>query len=217
MQNQITVLIADDHPIFRKGLRQAIETDSRLEVMAEASDGDEAIAYLDKLRPQVAVLDIDMPGKDGFAVADHVRAQELAVGIIFLTMHADEQIFNSALDAGVKGYVLKDDAVTGIIKAIRSVAAGENYISPELATYLVRRASQASALARQKPALASLTVTEQRVLKMIADYKTSREIADELNISFRTVERHRANICEKLDLKGSHALLKFASEHRSQL
>jgi len=217
MQNEITVLIADDHPIFRKGLRQVIETDSQLKLVAEASDGEATIAYLDELQPQVAVLDIDMPGKDGFAIADHVRAHELPVGIIFLTMHADEQIFNSALDAGVKGYVLKDDAVTGIIKAIRSVAAGENYIGPELATYLVRRASQASALARQKPALASLTATEQRVLKMIADYKTSREIADELHISFRTVERHRANICEKLDLKGSHALLKFASEHRSQL
>src|SRR5712691_9984812 len=197
MQNQITVLIADDHPIFRKGLRQVIETDSQLKIMAEASDGEAAIGYLAELKPAVAVLDIDMPGKDGFAIADYVRAHDLPVEIIFLTMHADEQIFNSALDVGVKGYVLKDDAVSGLIKAIRAVAAGENYISPELATYLVRRADQAAALVRQKPTLASLTATEQRVLKMIADYKTSREIADELHISFRTVERHRANICEK--------------------
>jgi len=217
MPDQITVLIADDHPIFRKGLREVIESDAHLRIMAEASDGESAIAYLDELRPQVAVLDLDMPGKDGFAIANHVRAHELPVGIIFLTMHANEEIFNTALDAGVKGYVLKDDAVGGILRAIRAVAAGENYISPELATHLVRRADQAAALVRQKPTLAALTATEQRVLKMIAEYKTSREIADELHISFRTVERHRANICEKLDLKGSHALLKFASEHRSQL
>ena len=215
--SQITILIADDHPIFRRGLRQVIETDSRLKVVAEASDGEAAIAYLRDLQPQVAILDIDMPGKDGFAIAEYVRAHALPIGVIFLTMHADEQIFNTALDIGVKGYVLKDDAVTGIISAVRAVAAGENYISPELATYLVRRAEQAAALVRQKPALGSLTPTEQRVLKMIADYKTSREIADELHISFRTVERHRANICEKLELKGSHALLKFATEHRSQL
>ena len=217
MQEQITVLIADDHPIFRKGLREVIESDARLKVLAEASDGEAAIACLDELRPQVAVLDIDMPGKDGFAIADHVRTHELPTGIIFLTMHANEEIFNTALDAGVKGYVLKEDGAGGILRAIRAVAAGENYISPELATHLVRRSRQASALVRQKPALASLTATEQRVLKMIAEYKTSREIADALHISFRTVERHRANICEKLDLKGSHALLKFASEHRSQL
>jgi DNA-binding NarL/FixJ family response regulator len=215
--SQITIVIADDHPIFRRGLRQAIETDPHLKVVSEAGDGEATIAYLEALKPQVAVLDIDMPGKDGFAIADHVREHKLSVAIIFLTMHADEQIFNTALDAGVKGYVLKDDVVTDIIKAIRAVAVGENYISPELATFLVRRANRAGALAKEKPSLATLTSTEQRVLKLISEYKTSREIADEMHISFRTVERHRANICEKLDLKGSHALLKFATEHRSQL
>src|SRR6185503_9622593 len=95
--SQITVLIADDHPIFRKGLRQVIETDSHLKIVAEASDGEAAIAYLAELKPAVAVLDIDMPGKDGFAIADYVRAHDLTVEIIFLTMHADEQIFNTAL------------------------------------------------------------------------------------------------------------------------
>jgi DNA-binding NarL/FixJ family response regulator len=217
MQGEITLIIADDHPIFRRGLRQVIETDPHLKVVAEAGDGDTAISYLEELKPAVAVLDIDMPGKDGFAIADHTREHNLSVAIIFLTMHADEQIFNTALDAGVKGYVLKDDAVTDVIRAIRAVAAGENFISPELSTLLVRRANRAAALAREKPSLATLTLTEQRVLKLIAEYRTSREIADELHISFRTVERHRANICEKLDLKGSHALLKFATEHRSQL
>ena len=213
----LRIIIADDHPIFRKGLRQVLETDTHLHIVAEAEDGQAALNYLEELTPEVAVLDVDMPGRDGFQIAQEVKEKGLPVAIIFLTMHTDEQVFNTAFDLGVKGYVLKDGAVTEIIKGIRAVAAGENYISPELSTFLVRRANRAAALSQEKPTLASLTQTEQRVLKMIADYKTSREIADELSISPRTVERHRANISEKLDLKGSHALLKFATEHRSQL
>ena len=217
MKSDLTVVIADDHPIFRKGLRQVLETDRSMHIVAEAEDGDGALAFLEQLRPQVAVIDIDMPGADGFEIARRVKEEQLLVAIIFLTMHTDEQIFNTAFDLGVKGYVLKDGAVTEIIKAIRAVAAGENYISPELSTFLVRRANRAAALSQEKPTLASLTQTEQRVLKLIASYKTSRDIAEELCISPRTVERHRANISEKLNLKGSHALLKFATEHKSQL
>ena len=217
IKSDLTVVIADDHPIFRKGLRQVLETDPHLHIVAEAEDGHAALAGIEELKPDVAVLDIDMPGPDGFEIARAVQEKALPVAIIFLTMHTNEDVFNTAFDLGVKGYVLKDGAVTEIIRGIKAVAAGENYISPELATFLVRRANRAAALTHEKPALASLTQTEQRVLKMIAAYKTSREIADELCISPRTVERHRANICEKLELKGSHALLKFATEHKSQL
>lgn len=217
MKPEVSIVIADDHPIFRKGLRQVLETDPRLHIVAEAEDGHAALAHIQELKPDVAVLDIDMPGPDGFAIARALQENRAPVAIIFLTMHTDEQIFNTAFDLGVKGYVLKDGAVAEIVKGVKAVAAGENYISPELATYLVRRGNRATSLAQKKPALASLTQTEQRVLKLIADYKTSREIGDELSISPRTVERHRANICEKLELKGSHALLKFATDHKSQL
>jgi len=217
MSSDLSVVIADDHPIFRKGLRQVLEMDARLHIVAEAEDGHAALAHIEELKPDVAVLDIDMPGRDGFEIARTVEEKGLPVAVIFLTMHTDEHIFNMAFDLGVKGYVLKDGAVAEIIKAVRAVAAGQNYISAELATYLVRRSNSAAALMQKKPALGLLTETEQRVLKLIADYKTSREIADQLCISPRTVERHRANICEKLDLKGSHALLKFATTHKSQL
>jgi DNA-binding NarL/FixJ family response regulator len=216
-KSELRIVIADDHPIFRKGLRQVLETDPHLHIVAEADDGQAALSYLEELTPEVAVLDIDMPGRDGFQIAEAVQQQGLPVAIIFLTMHTDEQVFNTAFDLGVKGYVLKDGAVSEIVKGVRAVAAGENYISPELSTFLVRRANRATALSQEKPALASLTQTEQRILKMIADYKTSREIADELCISPRTVERHRANISEKLNLKGSHALIRFATAHKSQL
>jgi DNA-binding NarL/FixJ family response regulator len=217
MNSDLRIVIADDHPIFRKGLRQVLEMDPHIHIVAEAEDGQAALNFLEELRPEVAVIDIDMPGPDGFEIARTVQEKGLPIAIIFLTMHTDEHVFNTAFDLGVKGYVLKDAAVTEIIKGIKAVAAGQNYISSELATFLVRRSNRAGALAQEKPTLASLTRTEQRVLKLIADYKTSREIAEELCISPRTVERHRANIGEKLNLKGSHSLLKFATAHKSQL
>ncbi|MCA1849472.1 MAG: response regulator transcription factor [Acidobacteria bacterium] len=217
METEIRIVIADDHPIFRKGLRQVIETDARLKVIGEADDGLTALEQIRGMQPDVVVLDVDMPNKDGFEVARAVQDERLAVEIIFLTMHKDERFFNAALDLGVKGYVLKDSVVTEIIGGIRAVAAGQNYISPPLSNYIVNRSRRAAALAQQKPGLSDLTPTERRVLNLIAEYKTSREIAGELFISTRTVEHHRANISMKLELQGSHALLKFALEHKSEL
>jgi DNA-binding NarL/FixJ family response regulator len=219
MQPEITVLIADDHPIFRKGLREIIEADPGLKIIAEAEDGERALALIQSLRPQVAVLDVDMPHKDGVAVAREVRELRLNVPLIFLTMHRDERFFNAALDVGAQGYVLKDSALSEILSAIKAVAAGRSYITPLLTNYLLnRRASRAQTAQHTGLAgLDALTETERRVLKLVAEYKTSREIADQLFISVRTVDRHRANIGAKLDLKGSHALLQFAIEHKAEL
>jgi len=215
MAREIRILIADDHPIVRQGLRVAIEASARFEVIAEASDGRAALEQIQKLRPQIAVLDIDMPGLDGFAVVREIRARALDVEIIFLTVHRDERFFSEALQLGTKGYVLKDSAVTDIVSSITAVAAGEHFASPALTSYLVR-SRRGAAVARQA-GLDDLTTTERRVLALIADYKTSREIGELLHISHRTVQTHRANICTKLDLRGSHALMKFALDHRSEL
>jgi len=216
-KSEIKIIIADDHPIFRRGLRQIIETDPRLKIIAEAEDGDAALERLQESPPDVAILDVDMPGKDGFEVARIIREQRLATTVIFLTMHKDEHFFNAALDMGVKGYVLKDSAVTEIINAIKTVATGQTYLSPQVSSFLINRMSRAAALAEQHPEVEALTPTERRILKLIAEYKTSKEIADELLISARTVEHHRSNIATKLELKGSHALIKFAVEHQSEL
>jgi two-component system, NarL family, response regulator DegU len=132
-------------------------------------------------------------------------------------MHKEEEIINHALDIGVKGFVLKENAVEEILKAIAVVAAGEHYLSSSISSYLVRRRSRSEALAVQKPGLDDLTKAERRILKLIAEKKTSREIATELFISPRTVEAHRANICNKLALTGSHSLLQFALENRSAI
>ena len=215
--NQITLIIADDHPIVRQGLRQAIEADAALKVLTEASDGRAALEAIEKYQPQVVVLDIDMPLMDGFAVARAVREKKLNVEMVFLTIQRDEDMVNEAVNLGVKGYVLKDSALTDIVSCIKSVAAGQHYASSALTSYLVKRSSRAAALTEEKTGIKDLTPTERRVLKLIAEYKTSKEIADELFISYRTVETHRANICQKLDLRGSHVLIKFALAHKSEL
>jgi len=212
---EISIIIADDHPIFRRGLRQIIETDRGIRVLAEAEDGEAALAALQEHAPQVAIIDVDMPNRDGFEVMQAIRDKRLAVAVIFLTMHKDERIFNKSLDLGVTGYVLKDSAITEIIAAIKAVAAGQNYVSPAMSTSLLKRAARA--FTPPPPGVNDLTPTERRVLKLIAEYKTSKDIATALFISTRTVEHHRANISLKLKLKGSHALLKFALDHHDQL
>jgi DNA-binding NarL/FixJ family response regulator len=217
MKDVLSVLIADDHPIFRQGLRQIIESDPRIKIVAEASDGEQAWQRLQETRPTVAVLDLTMPLRDGFGVARAARDECLEVAIVFLTMHKDEHYLHAALDLGVRGYVLKDSAIAEITDCIKAVAAGQDYISPALSGYLINRDRRAATLAAQKPALEQLTPTERRVLKLIAEGHTSREIAGELNIGARTVDHHRNNIATKLELRGSHALVKFAVKHQSEL
>jgi len=217
MNHSLRILIADDHPVFRQGLRQIIEADPQLKVVAEASDGEQALARLQDTPVDVAMLDLTMPLKDGFAVARSAREQRLAVPLVFLTMHKDEHYLHAALDLGVKGYVLKDSAITEIVNCIRAVVAGHDYVSPALSSYLIRRSARAAALAAEKPALEQLTPAEHRVLKMIAEGQTSREIAAALGIGVRTVEHHRNNIATKLELRGSHALVKFALQHQAEL
>jgi DNA-binding NarL/FixJ family response regulator len=158
-----------------------------------------------------------MPNIGGFEVMGAIQERKLPVAVIFLTMHKDERFFNAALDRGARGYVLKDSAANDIIASIKAVAAGQNYISPQLSTYLLVRRARAASLVGQKPGLNNLTAAERQVLRLIAANKTSKEIADELFIAVRTVEKHRANVCEKLELRGSHALLSFALEHKSEL
>jgi DNA-binding NarL/FixJ family response regulator len=217
MGSETRILIADDHPIFRQGLRQLFANVAGMTVVSEAGDGQTALAEIQQHKPDVAVLDVSMPAMDGFQVARAVREKELPVELIFLTMHKDEDVFKDALDLGVRGYVLKDSAATDLIGAVQSVVAGKHFISPALSTFLVNRSGRAASLERSKPGLKDLTPTERKILPLIADNRTSSQIAKELFISVRTVENHRANICQKLELHGAHALLKFALEHKSEL
>lgn len=217
MEQEIRIILADDHPIVRQGLRQMIEADRRLSVVAEAGNGRDALELIEKHCPQIAVIDVDMPEMDGFALAREISRKKIAVEIIFLTMHSKAEIFFAAMDLGAKGYVLKDSAVSDIVASIKAVAAGGSYISPTISSLLLNRRRREAELETAQPGLHLLSPTELKVLRLIAGGKASGEIAEILFISRRTVEAHRANISRKLDLQGNLSLVKFALEHKHEL
>jgi DNA-binding NarL/FixJ family response regulator len=217
MNNQIKIIIADDHPIVRKGLRQVIESDAQLLVLAEANDGEEALTLIEQLQPDVALIDVDMPKMDGFQTAQELIKRNLPVKFIFLTIHSGEQYFHSAMDLGANGYLLKESAISEIINAIKTVAEGNFFVSSSLTSFLIKRRRDSQNLAEQKPSINQLTATEKRILRLIADYKSSKEIAEEIFVHPRTVDSHRNNISRKLDIHGHKALLKFAVENKREL
>ncbi len=217
MKPIIQVLIADDHPVFRTGLRQIIESDGQFRILHEASDGREAIAMIDHRAPDVVVLDVDMPLVNGIEVVRHVRRAAPDVGIVMLTMYKEEAMFNKIMDLGVHGYVLKENAVSDILACLKAVVEGRYYISPTIGEYLVRRSGRTTQLPSATGGIVDLTPTERRVMRLLAEHRTSQAIADEMSISIKTVQRHRENISRKLGLRGPHALLTYALEHRQQL
>lgn len=215
MSGSMKIVIADDHAIFRKGLRDIVEGEEGLVVAAECGDGEAALAAVEEHAPDVLVLDVDMPRKDGFAVVKELRDRGAKIEIVLLTMHGREDLVRAALDLGVHGYVVKDGALLDIVQAIRAVHSGEPFISSSLSARLL--AKPATSGAAPLPGLEKLTAAERRVLRGIAELKTSKEIAAELGIHYRTVDNHRTNIAAKLDLSGTHALTRFAARHRDWL
>ena len=213
----IKVLIVDDHPVFRKGMIQIIEEDPSLEIVAQAASAEEALDCLKSRMVNVAVLDVDLPGMDGLELAGRLLKRRPPLSVVLLTMHKSERIFNAALDLGVGAYILKDEAESGIVTGVKCAARGEHYITPVLSSFLMRRGRQSVQLRKKTPGLELLTPMERAVLRKIAENKTSREIGAELFVSHRTVETHRANICAKLNLTGSHPLLQFALVNKSAL
>jgi DNA-binding NarL/FixJ family response regulator len=217
MPVKIRVFLVDDHPVFRHGLKEIIQSDPRFEVVGECGDGEAALAEIPRAKPQVAILDVNLPRRTGLEVARALRAARPPVACLMLTMHAEESTFNTAMDAGALGYLLKDDAMDMVLLGLKTVAAGGVYLSPSISNWLVRRQQRASALKEEKTGLAALTATERRVLQLVAENKTNKQIGEELFISHRTVETHRSNICQKLQLQGAHKLIQFAIEHRSEI
>jgi len=215
--DSIRVVVADDHPVFRRGLIQVLREDPSIRILAEVSDGRTAVQAVRSLKPDVVVLDIQMPELSGIDAARILHQEGGPTRIIFITAFKDEDLFNQALDLGVKGYVLKDSAADDLLAGVKAVAAGTRFISPTLSDFLYERGHKTRELHKARPGLDALTATERRILKMVAMDKTSKEIASELGISHRTVENHRANCALKLDLRGSHSLLKFAFDNKSHL
>ncbi len=216
MDDAIRILIADDHPLMRKGLRLSIEEDPGLEVVAEASDGEMALAFVQKFRPHIALLDIEMPKLDGLGVAREIVKRGFETKIIFLTFHTNEDLFRSAMDLGSAVYILKDNAAQEVVTGVRAVASGRPYLSSAITAGLLQRREAPSPKPDQSPA-ENLTPTERRVMQLIANGKTSKEIGSELSIHYRTVENHRTNITRKLGLEGegANALLRFVLQNKT--
>ena len=216
MPDQIKVVLADDYPVVRKGLKASIEEEASLKVIAEAGDGEEALKLIRAHRPQLAVLDIDMPKLDGLGVVKEITRLKLDTRAIILSFHNDEDIFRAALAAGAKGYLLKESAMEEIVGAIQAVLAGKVYLSSAIALQLLQ-SDQAAKPGDDNPILRDLTLSERRILRLVADGLSSKEIGDQLSIHYRTVENHRSNMCRKLNIEGANALLRFAIQNKEAL
>jgi DNA-binding NarL/FixJ family response regulator len=206
-----TAIVADDHPIFRKGLVEILSGISDLEIVAELSDGLQAYQSILAKRPDLAILDIEMPGLTGLDICRKVMSEKSETKFIVLTMHRDKNFFNDAMQIGVMGYLLKDHAISELIKCVEQVLKGEKFVSPGIKDLL------AVTEENDLPELALLTATEKVILKLIAETKTSAEIAQLLFVSPNTVDNHRSNMVKKLGLEGKNSLLKFAIQHKHLL
>jgi len=213
----VRVLIADDHPIVRSGLREAIQGQRGKWLVFEAPDGEQAVEYCRTNPIDVAIFDISMPKLDGLAAVRMARRQKPALKVILLTMYDDPALLDEGLALGVQGYVLKDEPIAVVIEALRAVLKGERYISPALQNRDKKRDTASKPVSDSSPQFGSLTVTERKVLRLIGEDLTSKEIADRLKCSVHTINAHRQNLSIKLQLSGSHSLLKFAFDNRDRL
>ncbi|HMS08877.1 MAG TPA: response regulator transcription factor [Pyrinomonadaceae bacterium] len=214
--NEIRIVVADDHPIFRRGLAELLAGEPEFKVIGEVQNGARALEYIEQGLPSVVVLDLDMPILDGIAVAKIVRERRLPVKVIFLTMHRNQSVVRSMNKLGVSGYVLKDAVMDEIVDCIRAVMRGEHFVGSGLGSRS-KDESRSPAEALLIDEVQTLSATERTVLSQISRSKSNREIASDLCISVRTVETHRYNICSKLGIKGPHALLRFALANKETI
>ena len=205
------IVLVDDHVMFRQGLKRILEERSGFEVVGEVDGGLELLKLLEKLVPDLIILDISMPNLRGLEAIHEIKMNHPKVKILVLTMHKDKEYLHQALSAGAEGYLLKEDADSELFSAIDRVRQGKIYVSPKLSEGLTEDWVKMTRV-NHRPSFDTerLTIREREVLKLIAEGKSSKEIGELLFISVRTVERHRANIMEKLNLKTSAGLVKYA-------
>lgn len=208
----IRILIADDHRILRAGLKSLLTSDSNLEVVGEATTGVEALQAAQALRPDIVLMDIGMPGNEGLEATREMIQVVPEARVLMLTMHEDSAMLQECLRAGASGYIIKRAAESELIDAIYAVNRGIIYVHPSLMRGLVTPVQKSTSSRREDPN--TLTLREVDILRLIVKGHTNRQIADALNISVRTVETHRANLMEKLNLHSRVELVRYASEHK---
>ena len=209
-KKKITILVADDHPVVRKGLWSCLANKENLKVVGEAADGVETIHKVRELAPDIVLMDLAMPKMDGVAVTEVLRREAPEVKVLILSMHRNRETVLRVLQAGARGYVLKDSPPEELVRAVEAVNEGEAFLSPEVARFalneFVSSVSPAAPLAR-------LSEREREVLALIAEGKSNKEIANHLSIGVRTAETHRERIMRKLDIHSVAGLTKFAITH----
>jgi two-component system response regulator NreC len=210
----IRILIADDHGVLRAGLRALLSAESELEVVDEASNGNEALSKADELQPDVILLDISMPGASGIEVTRRLKEMLPETRVLILTVHEDEGLLQEAIQAGASGYIIKRAVESELIDAIRAVWRGDLYVHPAMTRALLKEMSPPpSAASIIEAPVEALTPREVEVLRLIAQGYTNRQMADMLSISVRTVESHRSNLMGKLDLHSRVELVRYAREN----
>ena len=210
---KISILIADDHPLFRAGVKQTLEKLETAEIY-DAEEGDKALQIIRELEPDVAVIDIRMPGKTGLEILSGLYNSGITTKIILLTMYKNVNYFYQAVSLGVKGYLLKETAVQDLVEAVKTVHSGGTFISSRLKALIESGKTDEYQNKLLIDSVNSLTSSERQIMKLLSEWKTNCEIADILFNSVRTIENHRANISDKLNLRGVHSLVQFAIENR---
>jgi DNA-binding NarL/FixJ family response regulator len=206
----IRIILADDHAVMRRGLRLLLEQQKDFEIVGEASDGREAVKLAETLKPDIAVLDITMPNLNGIEAARQITAKQLGVSIVVLSMHADESFVLRALKAGARGYLLKESPESDFMNTIRMVSEGKSFFSPTVSRMLVEDYVRQLQDKDIEDSYELLTLREREILQLIAEGKSNKEIANMLYLSLYTVETHRSNILEKLNLHSVPELILYA-------
>jgi DNA-binding NarL/FixJ family response regulator len=212
MRSQQRILIAEDHAIVRDGLKALLAAQPGFEVVAEAANGREAVKRADRTRPDLVLIDLSMPKMNGLEAIRELRRQDRSVRIIVMTAHAAEEYVFAALEAGVDGYFLKDGSQEELLLAISTVTAGKRYLCPGVSEQVIEGYLHGKPRLRKQTAWETLTPREIEILKLVAEGYKNREIAEELFISIKTVEKHRSNLMAKLNLKSAAELAKLALE-----
>jgi DNA-binding NarL/FixJ family response regulator len=210
MGNNVRIVLADDHTILREGLRALLSADPDFEIIGEAGDGREAVRCVEKLGPDLLLMDLSMPRMSGMDAISEIKKRYPETKIIALTVHKTEEYLLSTLQAGVDGYVLKDATHDELVMAIHNVMAGKRYLSPGISEKIIEGYLEGKEVSLSVSSWQKLSQREREVLKLIAEGYKNKEIAEDLCISLKTVEKHRANLMKKLDLHNAAGLTVYA-------
>jgi DNA-binding NarL/FixJ family response regulator len=212
MSEKVRIVIAEDHTILREGLRSLLSSSPNFEIIGEAGDGREAIRQVKKFKPELILTDLSMPRMNGMEAIKEIKRESPATKILVLTVHRAEEYILATFRAGADGYLLKDSTHSELLMAVKKVLSGAHYISPEISEKVIEGYIEGKKSLKSRTSWETLTQREREILKLIAEGYRNKEIAEDLCISVKTVEKHRANLMEKLDLHSIQALTTFAIE-----